>query len=85
MGKKRKITFQPLVVERSGDGFLVRCPLIQGAFAEGDTIAEAIFNCLDVIGMIATYRKGRGKLLFDGMTEDFTFNKAVSFTVPVEV
>ncbi|MCS7264289.1 MAG: hypothetical protein NZ805_05595 [Armatimonadetes bacterium] len=57
MSKKRKITFLPLVVERSGDGFLVRCPLIQGAFAEGDTIAEAIFNYLDVISMIAAYRK----------------------------
>ncbi|MDW8028496.1 MAG: type II toxin-antitoxin system HicB family antitoxin [Armatimonadota bacterium] len=57
MSKKRKITFLPLVIERSGDGFLVRCPLIQGAFAEGDTIAEAIFNCLDVISMIAAYRK----------------------------
>jgi len=40
---------------------LANCPLIQGAFAEGDTIEEAIFNCLDVIKMILEYRDERGE------------------------
>lgn len=83
--RKKKIVLLPLVIERNGDGFLVRCPLIQGAFAEGDTVAEAIFNCLDVINMIAAYRKERGEPLLDGLAEDINLKKAVSFTIPVEV
>jgi predicted RNase H-like HicB family nuclease len=45
-----------LVVETNDDGYLARCPGIQGAFAEGDTIEAAIFNCVDVIKMIVDYR-----------------------------
>jgi predicted RNase H-like HicB family nuclease len=51
-----KVFLFPLVVETNDDGYLVRCPDIQGAFAEGDTVEEAIFNCVDVIKMIADYR-----------------------------
>lgn len=52
-----------LIVEINDDGYLARCPGIQGAFAEGDTIEEAIFNCVDVIKMIAEYRAERGESL----------------------
>ncbi len=51
-----KVFLFPLVVETNDDGYLVRCPDIQGAFAEGDTVEEAIFNCVDVIKMIADYQ-----------------------------
>lgn len=48
-------------MEANDDGYLARCPGIQGAFAEGDTIEEAIFNCIDVIKMIIAYRTERRK------------------------
>ncbi len=47
------------VVERNDDGYLASLSSIQGAFAEGDTIEEAIFNCIDVLKMIFTYRRER--------------------------
>jgi len=50
-----------LVVEAEDEGFLACCPDIQGAFAEGDTIEEAILNCVDVIKMIAAYWSERGE------------------------
>ena len=48
--------FLSLVVEANGDGYLASVPGLQGAFAEGDTVEEAIFNCVDVVKMIAAYR-----------------------------
>jgi predicted RNase H-like HicB family nuclease len=83
--RKVKIAHLLLTVERNGDGFLARCPVVQGAFAEGDTVAEAIFNCVDVVGMIGAYRKERGERVFEGMSEDLTTNREISFTMPVEV
>ncbi len=38
---------------------MAQSPGIQGAFAEGDTVEEAVFNCIDVLKMIADYRKER--------------------------
>ncbi len=35
--KTKKIAHLPLAIERNDDGFLADCPLIHGAFAEGDT------------------------------------------------
>jgi predicted RNase H-like HicB family nuclease len=61
MMQDTKAIFLSLVVEANGDGYLARCPGIQGAFAEGDTIEEAIFNCIDVIKMIIAYRTERRK------------------------
>jgi len=58
-----RIFFLPLVLEPNDDGYLARCPNIQGAFAEGDTIEEALFNCVDVIKMILAYRAERGEAL----------------------
>jgi predicted RNase H-like HicB family nuclease len=61
MMQDTKAIFLSLVVEANDDGYLARCPGIQGAFAEGDTIEEAIFNCIDVIKMIIAYRTERRK------------------------
>jgi len=58
-----KAIFLSLVVEANDDGYLAECPGIQGAFAEGDSIEEAIFNCVDVIKIIAAYRAERGEKL----------------------
>ena len=65
MSKKSssKAIFLSLVIEPDDDGYLVRCPGIQGAFAEGDTIEGAIFNCVDVIKMISEYRTERSESL----------------------
>ena len=52
-----------LLLEVSGDGYLASVPGIQGAFAEGDTMEEAVFNCIDVVKLIAAYRKERGETL----------------------
>ncbi len=58
-----RISFLSLILETNEDGYLARCPGIQGAFAEGDTIEEALFNCVDVIKMILAYRAERGEAL----------------------
>jgi predicted RNase H-like HicB family nuclease len=52
----QKAVWLSLVVEKNDDGFLARVPGVQGAFAEGETIEEALFNCVDVVKMIADYR-----------------------------
>ena len=59
MMSDREIFHLSIVVEINDDGYLARSPGIQGAFAEGDTIEEAIFNCVDVVKMIAAYRAER--------------------------
>jgi predicted RNase H-like HicB family nuclease len=55
MGDTRAI-FLSIMLEPNDDGYMASVPGIQGAFAEGDTIEEAIFNCVDVVEMIAAYR-----------------------------
>jgi predicted RNase H-like HicB family nuclease len=52
-----------LMLEVNGDGYLASVPGIQGAIAEGDTMEEAVFNCIDVVKLIAAYRKERGETL----------------------
>ena len=85
--KKRKIRIAhvPVTVERNDGGFLARCPTIEGAFAEGDTVGEAIFNCLDVVKMICAYRKERGETALEDISEDMPARKEIAFTIPVEV
>lgn len=48
-----------IVLETNGDGYLASVPDVQGAFAEGDTIEEAVFNCVDVLKMVFEYRRER--------------------------
>jgi predicted RNase H-like HicB family nuclease len=55
----QKAVWLSWVVEKNDDGFLARVPGVQGAFAEGETIEEALFNCVDVVKMIADYRAKR--------------------------
>ena len=61
--KATRAIYLSLVLEANDDGYLATAPGIQGAFAEGDTIEEAIFNCVDVVKLIAAYRKERGESL----------------------
>lgn len=83
--KTTKIAHLPVTLERNDDGFLASCPLIQGAFAEGDTIEEAIFNCLDVVKMILEYRDERGEPILKSNLEELQAKERVSFTIPIEI
>ncbi len=86
MKDKPKITYLSITIEPNEDGFLAKCPAIRGAFAEGDTIKEALFNCLDVIEMIFEYRKERGETIFDiDIIEELSGKKEVAFTIPMEL
>ena len=82
MGDMRTV-FLSLVLEVNGDdGYLASVPGIQGAFAEGDTIEEAIFNCVDVVKMISAYRAERGESL--GFNEvEFTQDTRMTVALPV--
>ena len=62
MGDMRAV-FLSIILESNDDGYMASVPGIQGVFAEGDTIEEAIFNCVDVVKMIAAYRAERGESL----------------------
>ncbi len=57
--KDDRAIYLSLVLEANDDGYLASAPGIQGAFAEGDTIEEALFNCIDVVKLIAAYRGAR--------------------------
>lgn len=61
--RKEGVILLPVVLELDEDGYLASVPGIQGAVAEGDTMEEAIFNCVDVVKMIAAYRADRGESL----------------------
>ena len=73
-----------LQIEANDDGYLVSAPEIQGAFAEGDTIEEGIFNCIDVIKMIFAYRQERGEPLGHNQVE-ITPNQPLTFALPIGV
>ena len=82
--RDRKVRYLSIVVEANDDGYLARCPGVVGAFAEGDTIDGAIFNCVDVIKMVAAYRAERGEGL--GLEEVLlTPDLRVSVALPVEI
>jgi len=61
--RENRAVYLSLVLEVSDDGYLASAPGLQGAFAEGDTVEEAIFNCIDVVKLIAAYRSERGESL----------------------
>lgn len=73
-----------VVIEPNEDGFLASVPGIQGAFGEGDTVEEALFNCVDVVKIIVTYRSERKESLpFD--TVSFTPNTRFTVALPVGI
>jgi len=79
-----KAMWLSIVIEPNNGGYLARCPEIQGAFAEGDTVEEAIFNCIDVVKMIVAYRAERGEPI--GIQEvDISPETRFSVSIPVGV
>lgn len=82
--KNEKAVFASIEVERNGDGFLAKMPALQGAFAEGDTIDEAVFNLIDVAKMIIEYKKEKNELT--GFTEfKLKKNLKISFSIPMAI
>ncbi len=57
--KNKSAIILSMIVEPTNDGYLVSVPGMQGAFAEGDTGEEAVFNCVDIVKMIIAYRLER--------------------------
>jgi predicted RNase H-like HicB family nuclease len=83
MSDKRAV-YVSVVLERNGDGYLASVPDLQGAFAEGDTVEESIFNCIDVVKLIAAYRAERGEAL--GFNEiKLTSGTRMTMSIPVGV
>lgn len=79
-----RAVFLSVVLEANDEGYLASVPGLQGAFAEGDTIEEAIFNCVDVVKLIATYRAERGEAL--GFNEvELTPGTRITVAVPIGV
>jgi predicted RNase H-like HicB family nuclease len=82
MRGKDKTFLVSVVIEPNEDGFLASIPGIQGAFAEGDTVEEAVFNCINVVKMIFEYREERGDPIGFNSFE-FTKNTKMTVSFPV--
>ena len=58
--KVKKTYLYPVSVELHKEGgYHAKCPILQGAWADGETIEEAIKNLRDVIRLILKYREER--------------------------
>lgn len=79
-----RILYLPIITELNDDGYLARCLDIQGAFAEGDTIEDAIFNCVDVIKLIIAYRMERGETP-EVSSMEYAPNMRLSIAMPIGV
>lgn len=79
-----RVVLLSIVVERNDDGDMASVPGLQGAFAEGDTVEQAIFNCADVVKLIAAYRAERGESL--GVNElERTPRTRMTVAIPIGV
>jgi predicted RNase H-like HicB family nuclease len=80
--QQTRAAFFSFVVEPNDDGYLASVPGLSGAFAEGDTIEEAIFNCVEVVKLIKAYRSERGEGL--GINEvQLTPDMRITVSIPV--
>ena len=53
----------PLFVEKDEDGFyVVECPILEGCYAQGETLDEALRNIREVIYLIAEEKESREAL-----------------------
>jgi predicted RNase H-like HicB family nuclease len=82
--KKNKPQLVSIVVESNDDGYLAMIPGIQGAFAEGDTPQEAIFNCIDVLSMIIEYKKEQNETL-NLKTIELTNSTGLTVAIPIQL
>ena len=82
--KTNRAIYLSLVLEANEDGYLASVPGVQGAFAEGDTVEEAIFNCIDVVKLINAYRSERGESLGFNAVE-FLSGTRLTVAIPIGV
>lgn len=58
--KIKKTYLYPVSVESHKEGgYHAKCPILQGAWADGETIKEAVDNLQDVIKLVLKYREER--------------------------
>lgn len=84
LSEKHQLQIISVIIESNDDGYLAMIPGIQGAFAEGDTPQEAIFNCIDVLKMIREYKQEQNENLNLGSIA-LSANTGLTFTIPVQV
>ncbi|MGH7889320.1 MAG: type II toxin-antitoxin system HicB family antitoxin [Thermodesulfobacteriota bacterium] len=72
----------PVIVFFEEDTYIAKCPLIEGAFAEGETPEDAIKELIDVVKMILDYKKERGEKLVDDLVME---TDKVITTIPIEI
>ncbi len=82
--KKHNTQLISVMIEHNDDGYLARIHGIQGAFAEGDTPQEAIFNCLDVLKMIIEYKKEQNQPL-NLETIELSEPTCLTFALPIQL
>lgn len=81
---KNKAQIISVVIENNDDGYLAMIPGIQGAFAEGDTPQEAIFNCIDVLKMIIEYKQEQKENLnLDSI--ELSHHTGWTFAIPIQL
>ena len=67
--KTKKTYLYPVKVESHKEGgYQAKCPILQGAWADGETIEEAVANLRDVIRLILKYREERERKNFISLT-----------------
>ena len=67
-------------------GFLAVCMDVKDAFAEGDTVEDAIENCQDVIKIILEHRKEKAKNKNNIFNSSRLFKqKSTILNIPVSV
>jgi predicted RNase H-like HicB family nuclease len=81
---KNKSQLTSVVIKNNEDGYLARIPGIQGAFAEGDTPQDAIFNCIDVLKIIIDYKKEQNKPL-NLETIELSDDSCLTFAIPIQL
>jgi predicted RNase H-like HicB family nuclease len=52
-----------IVIERSEDGYYAECPLIPGAYTQGDSEEEVLANIHEVLEMTLEDMKERGEVI----------------------
>jgi len=61
----RKVCLYPITIEECEEGgFLAKCASLQGCYAEGKTIKEAVGNLKDIIKIVLEYREKRARKSF---------------------
>lgn len=63
-------------IEKNDDGFLATCNSLDGAFAEGSSEFEALFNLFDVMRMIHEYKAERSVS---------SSGKPICFEIPIQL